>query len=186
VVGSVVNSLSHLFGSSETYGVGNTSSKRSSGTFDTRGGVFRVGELRVTRSHGVVLTESLHFVQREVISGKVEPRVKEHRSVSSREDETITVDPFGVLGIVLKLSSVKSGTDFGTTQRKTHVTRVSGGNGVHSKTTSFVGSSGKSGLDIYISSSRHLKNVGIADSEATSRSCGESVGTGGECRSGDC
>ena len=46
----------------------------------------------------------------EVVSGKVEPGVNEHGSVSSREDETITVDPVRVGSIILKLWRDKSET----------------------------------------------------------------------------
>jgi hypothetical protein len=100
VVIGVVDGGSHLLGGSHTNGVGNTLSKRSSGSFNSRGVVLRTGEFGVTRGHRVVLTEIRHLLHRKVKSGKVEPGVKKHRSVSSREDETVTVDPCGVLGVV--------------------------------------------------------------------------------------
>jgi hypothetical protein len=55
------------------------------------------------------------------------------------------------------LGSVKDGSDLGGTKGKTHVSRVSGGDGVHSKTTGLVGSSGKSGLLIGLNSRAHLQ-----------------------------
>jgi hypothetical protein len=51
----------------------------------------------------MVLTEFLHLIEGEIKSGKVEPGVKEHGSVSSGKDEAVTVDPCGVLGVVVHL-----------------------------------------------------------------------------------
>jgi hypothetical protein len=65
--------------------------------------VFGARELRVTRCHGVVLTESLDFIHGKVETSKMEPRVKEHGSMTGREDESVTVDPGRVLGIVSHL-----------------------------------------------------------------------------------
>jgi hypothetical protein len=88
--------------------VGNTLSKRTGGGFNSGGVVLGTGEFRVTRGHGMVLTEVLHLFHGQVESSKVEPRVKEHRSVSSRKDEAVTVDPLGILSIVCHLEKIKS------------------------------------------------------------------------------
>mmetsp|Transcript_23944 Transcript_23944/g.33622 ORF Transcript_23944/g.33622 Transcript_23944/m.33622 type:complete len:524 (-) Transcript_23944:156-1727(-) len=183
----VVNGLSHLFGGGETNGVGNTLSKRTGGALNSGGVVFGVGEFGVTRGHGVVLTEVLEFLHGKIVSGKVEPRVDEHRSVSSRKDEAITVNPLGVLGVVAHLGSVKNGTNFSSSKRKTHVTRVGSGNGVHSKTTSLVSGCGKSGLLVNIDGSAHPEDI-LADSErATSLEggSGKTVNTSGKGRGGN-
>ena len=100
---SVVTSSGHLFGNSETNGVRDSGSERTSGTLNSGCVVLGVGEFGVTRGHGVVLAESLNLIHGEVESGEVEPRVKEHGSVTSRKDETIAVDPLGILGVVLHL-----------------------------------------------------------------------------------
>merc|ERR1711937_174743 len=97
---SVELSSSHLLCGSHTDCVGNTLSERTGGGLDTRSSVLGVRELRVTRSHGVVLTEVLKLFNWKIVSSKVEPRVDEHGSVSSREDEAVTVDPGRVLVIV--------------------------------------------------------------------------------------
>mmetsp|Transcript_10914 Transcript_10914/g.16470 ORF Transcript_10914/g.16470 Transcript_10914/m.16470 type:complete len:430 (-) Transcript_10914:162-1451(-) len=150
---SVVFGGSHLLRNGESNSVGNSGSKRTGGALNSGGGVLTVGEFRVTRGLGVVLTEVLQFLNGEIESGKVEPGVKEHRSVSSRKDETITVDPLGILGVVLHLRSVKNGSNFGASKGKTHVSRVGGSNGVHGKTTGFVGSGGKSSLGVNLGGS---------------------------------
>mmetsp|Transcript_20994 Transcript_20994/g.34638 ORF Transcript_20994/g.34638 Transcript_20994/m.34638 type:complete len:622 (+) Transcript_20994:383-2248(+) len=182
---SVVSGSSHLLRNSETNSVGNSCSKRTSGALNSGGGVLTVGEFRVTRSLGVVLTEVLQFLDGEIESGEVEPGVKEHRSVSSRKDETITVDPLGVLGVVLHLRSVKNGSNFGASKRKTHVSRVGGSNGVHGKTTGFVGSGGKGSLCVNISGSiGHLEWSGTHDTTGGGNG-GEAFNTGGKGRGGN-
>ena len=100
---SVVDGGSHLGGSGHTNSVSNTLSKRTSGGLNTRGGVLGVRELRVTRGHGVMLTEVLDFLNWQIKSGKVQPRVKKHGSVSSGKDEAITVDPLWVVRVVRHL-----------------------------------------------------------------------------------
>ena len=153
VVVGVVDGGSHLFGGGHTDGVGDTLPKRTGGALNSGGVVFGGREFRVTRGHGVVLTEVLDFFHRKVKSGKVQPGVKEHGSVSGGKDESITVDPGRVSSVVLHLGSVKGSSNFGGSERKTHVSRVGGGNGVHGKTTGFIGSGGKSSLGVSIDSS---------------------------------
>jgi hypothetical protein len=142
--------------------VGNTSTKRSSGALNTRSVVLAVGELRVSRSLRMMLTELLELIDRKIESSKVQPRIKEHTSMSSRQDETITVHPGKVLGVVGHLRSVQDSTNLSTSKRKTHVTRVSSGNGVHGQTTSFIGSSLKCGLGIHTELSAHLQGSALS------------------------
>mmetsp|Transcript_30080 Transcript_30080/g.64466 ORF Transcript_30080/g.64466 Transcript_30080/m.64466 type:complete len:528 (-) Transcript_30080:46-1629(-) len=153
VVIGVVGGSSHLFGGGHTDGIGDTLSKRTGGALNSGGVVLGAGEFRVTRGHGVVLTEVLDFFHWEVEPSDVQPRVKEHGSVSGRKNESITVDPLRVRGVVLHLGSVKGGSNFGGSKRKTHVSGVGGGNGVHGKSTGFVGSGGERGLGVRIDSS---------------------------------
>ena len=98
-------------------------------------------------------TTILLFIHGKIKSGKVQPGVKEHRSVSSGKDESVTVDPLRVSSVVAHLGSVKGCSDFGGSKRKTHVSRVSSSNRVHGKTTSFIGSGGKSSLGVGIDGS---------------------------------
>ena len=100
---SVVLGRGHLLTDGESDGVRNSGSKGSGGALDTRRGVLAVGELRVARSLGVVLAEVLQLLDREVEAGKVEPGVEEHGTVSSRENEAVTVDPGRITGVVLHL-----------------------------------------------------------------------------------
>jgi hypothetical protein len=184
VVSGVVTGSSHLFRDSETNSVGNTSSKRTGGALNSWGGVLRVGEFRVTRCLGVVLTEVLKLINGEVESGKVQPRIKEHRSVSGRKDETITVDPSGVLRVVLHLRSVKGSSNFGASKGKTHVSRVGSSNGVHSKTTGFVGSSGK-GSHLVSGSGLSLEAGDLAGGERPGGGSREALNTGSKSSGGN-
>ena len=60
------------------------------------------------------------------------------------------------------LRSVKNGSNFGASKGKTHVSRVGGSNGVHGKTTGFVGSGGKSSLSVNLGGSiGHLEWGGL-------------------------
>jgi hypothetical protein len=55
------------------------------------------------------------------------------------------------------LGSIKDGSNLGGSERKTHVTGMSGGDGVHGNTTSLVGGGGKGGLGLGINGSAHHK-----------------------------
>jgi hypothetical protein len=69
----VEHGLLHLLGSSDTSSVDDTLAERTGGGLDTGSVVLGVGELRVARSHGVVLTEVLDLLHGEIIAGDVEP-----------------------------------------------------------------------------------------------------------------
>lgn len=73
--------------------------------------MLRVGELGVTRSHGVVLAEVLHLLHGEVIAGHVKPGIQEHGAVAAGQDEAVAVKPLRVLGVVLHEVSVEDRTD---------------------------------------------------------------------------
>mmetsp|Transcript_48947 Transcript_48947/g.59214 ORF Transcript_48947/g.59214 Transcript_48947/m.59214 type:complete len:425 (+) Transcript_48947:836-2110(+) len=141
VIFSIVYTSGHFLRSGETNRVSDTLSQRTGGTFNSWSVVLTVRELRVTRSHGMVLTEVHQLFHRQIVTGKVQPRVKKHRSVTGRKDKTVTVDPLWVLGIITHLRSVQNSADLSSTKGETHMTRVSGGNGIHCQTTSLVGSS---------------------------------------------
>mmetsp|Transcript_52038 Transcript_52038/g.125585 ORF Transcript_52038/g.125585 Transcript_52038/m.125585 type:complete len:636 (-) Transcript_52038:69-1976(-) len=160
VVVGVVDSGGHLLRGGHTDSVGDTLSEGTGCGLDSGSVVLGAGEFWVAGCHGVVLTEVLDFLHRQVESGKVEPRVQEHRPVSGRKDESVTVDPLGVLGVVLHLRSVKDGTDLGGTKGKTHVTGVCGGDRVHGQTTCLVGGCCKCRLCVSIDSSAHHECCG--------------------------
>lgn len=85
-------------GDSETDGVGDTLSKGTGGDLDSVSDV----NLRMTGGSGTELSESLQVIEGEVVSGEVEHDVLEGTGVSVRENESISVDPLGVLGVGLE------------------------------------------------------------------------------------
>ena len=78
----------------------------------------------------MVLTEPLDFIERKGITRKMEPRVDEHTTMTSRENETITIDPLRISRVVLKEFTPEDSTNLSSTKRKTQVTRVGSSNGV--------------------------------------------------------
>mmetsp|Transcript_6241 Transcript_6241/g.17866 ORF Transcript_6241/g.17866 Transcript_6241/m.17866 type:complete len:427 (-) Transcript_6241:200-1480(-) len=155
VVVGVVDGGSHLLGGSHTDSVRHTLSKRTGGGLNSGGVVLGTGEFRVSRGHGVVLTESLDLIHGNVVPGKVQPRVQEHGTVSSRKDKSVTVHPGRIGRVVGHLRSEKDGSHFSGSKGKTHVPRVGSSNRIHGKTTSLVGGRGKSGLRVSVDSSGH-------------------------------
>jgi hypothetical protein len=105
VFGSVVNGLSHLLRGSNSSSVGNSLSEGTSSGLNSGGVVLRVRELRVTRGHGVILTEVGNLGHGKIKSSNIQPGVQEHGSMSSRKDESITVDPLRVGRVVGHLTS---------------------------------------------------------------------------------
>lgn len=61
--------------------------------------------------------------------------------------------------LVTYLRSVKNGTNLGSTQRKTHVTRVSSSNRVHGQTTRFICSGGESRHFVSFNGGAHLERT---------------------------
>ena len=59
------------------------------------------------------------------------------------------------------LRSIENGSNLCSTQRETHVTRVSGSNGVHSQTTRFVRSGGERRHFVSFDGRAHLEGTDI-------------------------
>ena len=62
--------------------------------------------------------------QNTVIACKVKESILEHAAMSSRENETVTVEPSGILGIVPHDLIVENVTHWSTPHGETRVTRV--------------------------------------------------------------
>jgi len=98
VVGGIVASRSTLSGDGVTDGICDTLTERSRGGFDP----FSFVKLGVAGSFTVENAEVLHFVEGEIVTGKVKPGVDEHGSVSGGEDEAVAVEPFRSGGVKAK------------------------------------------------------------------------------------
>jgi len=105
--------------------------------------------------------------------------------MASGENEAIAVHPLGVLGIVFHLRSVKRSSNLSTSERKTHVTRVGRGNGVHCETTCLVSGGGEGSHLINLGGGlRHHQGRSLTDG-TESAGGGEPFNTGGESRTGN-
>ena len=115
--------------------------KRTRGRLDAR----RFAKLRMTRRHGMQLTEIFQIVARNSVAGKVQPTVEEHRAVTGRKNEAVAVEPLRGIRAVAQGLAEKHRTDLRTTERQTEVTGIAGVHGIHGKSTGFIGGFGKNG-----------------------------------------
>lgn len=95
VAGLVEGGSSLTLSHGKTDGVGETLAKGTSGDLNA-GGVVRLG---VTGGLAVNLTEVLEVVHGEVIAEQVEQGVLQNAAMAVGEDEAVTVEPLGVLGV---------------------------------------------------------------------------------------
>jgi hypothetical protein len=95
VAGLVEGGSSLALGHGETDGVGETLAEGTSGDLNA-GGVVGLG---VTRGLGVDLAEVLEVVHGEVVAEEVEQGVLQNTAMAVGEDEAVTVEPLGVLGV---------------------------------------------------------------------------------------
>ena len=141
VFGGVEMGGGHLGGHGHADDVAGTLAERAGGGFDADG----LAELGVTRGLGVELAEVLHFLEREVEAGEVDPGVDEHRAVAGGQDEAVAVDPGGRGGVVAEEVAVEHGADLGGAEGQAEVTGMAGGHGVHGEAAGFGGGAGKVG-----------------------------------------
>jgi hypothetical protein len=93
----------------------------------------------MARGDAVELTELLELVERKIKAGQMEPRIKEHASVTGGEDEAVAVDPAGVGRIDLESLTKEDGPDVGGSERETKMARLAGGDGVNGQTAGIAG-----------------------------------------------
>ena len=131
----------HLGGDGHADDVAGALTEGAGGGFDADG----LAELGVTRGLGVELAEILHFLEREVEAGEVQPAVDEHRTVPGREDEAVAVDPGWRGGVVPEEVAVEDGADLGGAEGQAQVAGMAGGHGIHGEAAGFGGGTGKVG-----------------------------------------
>ena len=110
-----------LFAQRQTNGVAKTHTERTSGDFDTvRNKVFRV-----TRGHGVPLSEVLQVVVRDGrVASQVHQRVLQHATVTGRQDKSVSVRPREVFRVVVHRFSVQDVRHRRAAHGQTRVTGV--------------------------------------------------------------
>src|SRR5271155_2412151 len=100
--------------------VGEPLPERSSRHFDSR----RQAALRVPGRLATPFSEMFDFLERKVITGKIEKAVQQHRPMSARQYETIAVEPLRVPRIVLQKTGPQRVRHRGRTHRHAGMARV--------------------------------------------------------------
>jgi len=108
VLRRVETCLTHFGGNRITDSVGDALPERACRGFDT--GCFT--EFAMTRRNAVKLAEVSHLFKRDGIAGKMQPTVEEHAAVPGGQDKSVTVEPTGVIRIVLESVSIQNGRLF--------------------------------------------------------------------------
>ncbi len=87
-----------LFGDGHTHGIGDALAQGTGGGFHARG----VAVFGMAGGLGVQLAEVLQLFHGQVVARQVQQGVDEHGAMAVGQDETVTVEPLGVVGVVLE------------------------------------------------------------------------------------
>jgi hypothetical protein len=120
----------------QTNSVGETLTQRTSGDLDTRG----VVSLGVTGSDAINLSEALQVVHGDIVTEQVEESVLEHATVAVGKNETIPVQPVGILGVEVHELVEEDVGHRGHAHRGTGVTGIGLEGGIDRKNTDRVDS----------------------------------------------
>jgi len=121
VLAGLVEVRGHLaLGNRHTDCIRNPLSQRPCGRLHPgRDPIFRMP--RALRTH---LTKRLYIVERQIEACHVEQRIEKHRAVTSREHETIPIEPRWIPWIVLELDAIQEGTKLGGSHRHAGVAGI--------------------------------------------------------------
>jgi hypothetical protein len=106
-IGMVVNDLvaglvepggHEALGQRQAHAVAKALSQRAGGGLDARGQAM----LRMAGGLAAPLPEALQLFHGQVVAAKVQQRIEQHGAMPGGEDETVAVEPVGVLGVVLQ------------------------------------------------------------------------------------
>jgi len=142
VAGGVEAGHGHPGGDGVADGVGHALAERAGGRLDAR----RPDVLGMARGERAGLAELLQFVQRQRVTGQMEPSVEEHRAVPGREDEAVAVDPLGCGRVEPQAFPEERGPDLGAAEGQAEVAGGTGVHGVDGETAGFVGGLGEDGF----------------------------------------
>jgi hypothetical protein len=129
----------HAFRDRHADGVGQPLPERAGRRFDAGS----VANLGVARSPRAELAELLQVVEREVVAAEMQQGVKQHRAVSVREDEAVTVGPAGIGRVMAQVAAPEYFRDFGHPHRHPWVTGVGLLHRVHREGADGAGQGGK-------------------------------------------
>ena len=97
--GAIELGSQNFFRQRHTYCVGDALSQRAGGSFHA-GCVAIFG---MAGSFGMKLAETLDLLHRQIVAGKVQQRINQHRAMPVGQHEAIAVSPLGVGGIVAQM-----------------------------------------------------------------------------------
>ena len=118
------------FGKCHADGIGNALAERAGRRFDAGG----VAVFRVAGGPGAELAEILDLVDRDVfVARQIEQRVEQHRAVTGRQHETVTVRPGRGLRVEGKKAGEKNRCDICCAHGQAGVTGVRLFHGIHGK-----------------------------------------------------
>ena len=126
----------HLLGDGEADGVGDALAERAGGGLDTRG----VTVFRVARGTTVQLAELLEVFDAEVVTGQVQQRIDQHRTMAVGQHEAVTIGEVRVARVVLEVVAPQHFGDVRHTHGGTGVAAVGFLHGIHAQGTNGIGS----------------------------------------------
>ena len=113
----LIGSKSFCHGKSD--GIGDPLSQRTCRNLDTRS----MSVFGVSGRFGVELAKILQIIQADIVAPEVKQRVDKPRTVPSGEYQTVTVEPFWVLGVVVEMFT-QDHSDIRKPHRCTRVPRI--------------------------------------------------------------
>jgi len=108
-----------LFRHRHAHRVGNALTERSGGRLDAR----RIAIFRMPGGFRMQLPELLDVLDRQVVTGQMQQRVKQHRAVAVGEHEAVAIGPLRVGRIVLQVVIPEHLGDLGHAHRRARVAR---------------------------------------------------------------
>jgi hypothetical protein len=115
-----IEGLEMGFSKSESDGLGKTLAKRAAGCVDSRG----VPDFRMSRAKGIQLPEKLELIHRNMETGQVKVGIKKGRAMSGRKDETVPVDPVGMVRIRYQVTGVQGIKERGSAKADSRMARI--------------------------------------------------------------
>lgn len=102
-------------------------------------------ELGMARGDRMQLTEIFDFLQGNLVTRKVQPRVEEHRTVTCREQKAVAIEPAWCRGTVGHGFTKQNSADLCASEWQTEVARGAGVNGIHGESTGLIGGGSENG-----------------------------------------
>ena len=128
--------IEHPLGQSHADRGGNALSQWTGGHFDAR----RVAMLGMAGGFGAHLAEVFEFIKGQALDAcQIEQRIKQHRAMSGRQDETVTIQPLRSSGIKGQKTGKQHGRHIGSAHRQARMSGFGFFHAIHGKRTDGIG-----------------------------------------------